>query len=228
LSGTERKIAMEREKNILCFGDSNTWGYNPANGCRHPRDKRWTGLLGQELGRGWRVIEEGCNGRTTVFDDPVTYGSVRNGLCFLPTCLASQKPLDLVILMLGTNDLKLRHSATPEDISKGMARLVRAVQAMPECGVDGHAPAILVVSPLHIGPTIDRSSFGDEFGGQSAAQRSHRLAGYYEQVARQWGCAFMDASLVAQPSPLDALHMDEAGHAAFARAMAARVRQLLA
>lgn len=91
-------------RHILCYGDSNTWGYTPGTGERHAPDVRWTGVLRRLLGEGWEVLEEGMNGRTTVFDNPMSQG--RNGSAYLLTCLETHKPLDLVILMLGTNDLR--------------------------------------------------------------------------------------------------------------------------
>ena len=92
---------------ILCFGDSNTWGYVPLTVDRYPESVRWTGVMAQALGAGFRIIEEGQNGRTTVWDDPLE-GDNKNGLRYLPACLESHHPLDLVIIMLGTNDLKAR------------------------------------------------------------------------------------------------------------------------
>ena len=91
-------------KTILCYGDSNTYGYDPSNGFRYPKNVRWTGVLADLLGPEFTVIEEGCNGRTTVFDDPLE--GWKNGLDYLKPCLNSHKPIDLVILMLGSNDLK--------------------------------------------------------------------------------------------------------------------------
>ena len=79
-------------------------GYTPGSGERHAPDVRWTGVLRRRLGEGWEVLEEGMNGRTTVFDNPMSPG--RNGSAYLLTCLETHKPLDLVILMLGTNDLR--------------------------------------------------------------------------------------------------------------------------
>src|SRR5512143_1112361 len=110
---------------ILCFGDSNTWGYNPETAERYPPDVRWTGVLQQKLGAQYRVIEEGLNGRTTVWDDPVQPG--RNGRIYLGPCLESHRPLDAVVLFLGLNDLKVRFSATAEDIAKGAGALVEII-----------------------------------------------------------------------------------------------------
>ena len=93
-------------KRILCFGDSNTWGWNPANKERFDENSRWTGILKNKLGENYDIIEEGLNGRTTVWDDPIE--GYKNGKKHLPSCLESHRPLDIVVLMLGTNDLKSR------------------------------------------------------------------------------------------------------------------------
>ena len=106
-------------KSILCYGDSNTWGYDPQTRSRFPHDVRWTGVLASSLGTGYRVVEEGLNGRTTRWDDPIEAG--RNGLTFLQPCLESHLPLDLVIVMLGTNDLKQRFGLSASDIAQSAA-----------------------------------------------------------------------------------------------------------
>ena len=97
-----------KQKTILCYGDSNTWGYDPVNACRYDRNIRWPGVLQKELGQAYYVKEEGLCGRTTVWDDPVE--GHKNGLKQLTPILHSHCPLDLVVIMLGTNDLKMRYS----------------------------------------------------------------------------------------------------------------------
>jgi len=114
-------------KTILCYGDSNTWGYNPATGGRFSRDKRWTRVLVQELVDGYYVIEEGLNGRTTALSDPIE-GPHKNGKEYLVPCLESHQPLDLVTIMLGTNDLKKRFSLSAFDIANGAGVLVDIVR----------------------------------------------------------------------------------------------------
>ena len=104
-------------KKILCYGDSNTWGYNPHTELRYPRAVRWTGVLQRGLGPAYHVIEEGLNGRTTVWDDPIE--GYKSGKEYLVPCLETHKPMDLVVIMLGTNDLKHRFSLTAFDIATG-------------------------------------------------------------------------------------------------------------
>jgi lysophospholipase L1-like esterase len=108
-------------RTVLCFGDSNTWGYDPASGDRFPPDVRWTGVMARSLGDGYRVIEEGLNGRTTRWDDPIEDG--RNGLAYLAPCLESHSPLDMVLIMLGTNDLKRRFNLSASDIAESAGTL---------------------------------------------------------------------------------------------------------
>jgi lysophospholipase L1-like esterase len=119
---------------ILCYGDSNTWGYTPGTGKRYERHERWTGVLQQSLGNSAIVIEEGLNGRTTVLDDPTK--PFRNGKDYLIPCLDSHAPLDLVILMLGTNDLKHRFGMSALDIGRNVATLLDMIR-QSTCGFEG-------------------------------------------------------------------------------------------
>ena len=135
-------------KRILCFGDSNTWGYEPATGNRYPEDVRWPGVLARELGGGFRVIEEALNGRTTVREDPVEEN--KNGMDYLRPCLESHAPLDLVIVALGINDLKARFFASASDAADGAGVLVSIAQRSG-AGLEGGQPAVLLVAPPRVG-----------------------------------------------------------------------------
>ena len=138
-------------KRILCYGDSNTFGYDPVTGDRYEPSIRWTGQLQTLLGSDYCIIEEGCNGRTTVFTDPKE--PWKNGRNYLEACLNSHKPLDLVILMLGTNDLKTIYCASPAEVAAGAETLVRLIQTFT-AEKQGFAPKILLVSPIFIGEDI--------------------------------------------------------------------------
>lgn len=213
---------MENQKNILCYGDSNTFGTNPTHlTVRHPYSVRWTGRLQSLLGDEYRVIEEGMGGRTTVWDDALE--PARNGLTFLPVALTSHRPLDLVILSLGTNDCKSFLHASPRVIARGAERLIETIQGF-SYGPGLSAPKILLVSPIHMGPGIANSEYAsfDASSGETAKQ----LAPYYAASAERYGCAFLDAASVAGPGP-DELHMDADGHRALAEALAPMVRELL-
>lgn len=204
---------------ILCYGDSNTWGYNPLTQGRYADDVRWTGVLQAELGSNYRVIEEGLNGRTTVWDDPI--GCLKNGKTYLEPCLESQKPLDLVIIMLGTNDLKQRFSAPPTDIAAGAGILARMTMRSGTGRNDGD-PMVLLVAPP---PTVRLTSYSDMFAG--AGEKSARFAAEYHRVAREQGCAYFDAGSVLISSEKDGIHFEAEGHAALGKALAEKVRELL-
>jgi lysophospholipase L1-like esterase len=203
---------------ILCFGDSNTWGYVPGKGERFPRDVRWPGVLRRELGDGVLVLEEGQNGRTTVWDDPVE--GHKNGLAYLVPCLESHRPLDLVVLMLGTNDLKARFSVPPFDIGWSVRSLLDAIQRSG-AGRSGKPPAALLVAPPPLG-RLDM--FAELFAG--GPEKSRGLALHYRGAAEAFGCDFLDAGGVAAVSEADGVHLDAAGHEALGKAVAAKVREI--
>lgn len=209
-------------KHILCYGDSNTFGTNPTHHpVRHPWHIRWTGRLQSMLGPDYRIIEEGMGGRSTVWDDPLEPG--RSGLAFLPVALQSHRPLDLVILSLGTNDCKSVFHASPRVIARGAERLIETIQSFPY-GPGLPVPKILLVSPIHMGPGIAESEY-PSFDQDSGA-RVKELAAHYAASAKQYGCAFLDAARVAGPG-CDQLHMDAAGHQALAQALEPLARALL-
>lgn len=199
-------------KTILCYGDSNTYGYNPVNGLRYPADVRWTGRLQMLLGNDYKIIEEGCNGRTTVFDDPLE--GWKNGLGYLRPCLNSHKPVDIVILMLGSNDLKETFHASAADIAAGAETLVQVIQEFT-LEKQGFQAEVILVSPPEIGPNIHRSPFNTAFTA-SAIYRSKEFGKYYSQVAERRGCAFFDAAEWIQSSGTDSLHLTPGAHAMLA------------
>lgn len=210
------EIPSDRAKTILCYGDSNTYGFDPQNGLRYPSKIRWTGVLQKILGSGYKIIEEGCNGRTTLYDDP--YESWKNGLYHLKPCLNSHKPIDLVILMLGTNDLKQYFHASAETIGKNAETLVNVIQTFTE-EKQGYQPAVILVSPPEIGSGIAASPFGDIFS-EDAVTESKRFSVYYRQAAEHTGCIFFDAARYIQPSPADSLHLSPSSHAVLAKGLA--------
>jgi lysophospholipase L1-like esterase len=210
-------------KTVVCFGDSNTWGYNPANGERFDADVRWPRRLTDILGGGYDVMEEGLNGRTTAFDDPVE--PFRNGRKALDVCLLTHSPIDAFVVMLGTNDTKRFLRLTPFMIAKGLESIVMEAGRAPY-GRAGQPPKILVISPIAIAP----QAFSDmmrEYFDEASAQTASALGARYRQVAEQYGCGFMDASSSARPSGSDGIHMEPEGHAALAAAVAKAVRRMI-
>jgi len=207
-------------RSILCFGDSNTWGFNPANKGRFARNVRWTGVLQQELGSEYYIIiEEGCNGRTTVWDDPIE--GYKNGRDYLVPCLASHRPIDAVVLMLGTNDLKKRFSLSAFDIAEGVGVLVGIVQKS-DCGPDGRPPALLVLVPP---PVARLTGFAGMF--EDASEKSKHLSEQYQRMATEKGCQLMDTSEVVHSSTIDGIHFEAGEHKKLGLAVAARVSLML-
>lgn len=208
-------------KTVLCFGDSNTHGTVPMRSLgdrgRFPPEIRWTGILADELGPDWRVIDEGLPGRTTVHPDPVE-GAHLAGLPAVPIMVGTHSPLDVVVIMLGTNDLKRRFGVGPADIAASVASLIRTFQAVSN--LPGRPlPRFLVVAPppiLEVGPL---TAFFE--GG---AEKSRGLAAYMRKVAEEFGAVFVDAGEHIVSSPVDGIHFDAEEHPKLGRAIAAAVR----
>ena len=210
-------------KTILCYGDSNTFGYRPDNGMRFDRDTRWPGRLQSLLGDDYYVIEEGCNGRTTVFEEAGE--EWKCGMSYLRPCLNSHKPLDLLIIMLGSNDLKNMFGADAETVAKGMDEILRVSREFLR-DKQGFAPEILVISPPLIGENIAETAFRDRFE-PSAHERSKGFAGALHAIAEAHGCHFLDAAKHVRPSAIDGLHLEAEGHRALAEAVCEEVRRIL-
>jgi len=206
-------------RTILCYGDSNTHGTMPMPDLgsmgRYDRQTRWPGQLAALL-PDWQVIEEGLPGRTTVHDDPVE-GAHRNGLTVLPAILESHCPVDVVILMLGTNDLKQRFSVNALDIALSLERLVLAIRASG-CGPGGTAPGVILVAPP---PILEVQDLGVMFAGGEA--KSQQLGARIAAVARGLGVPFVDAGSLIGVSEIDGIHYDEPAMAALAQAFAQAV-----
>ena len=205
---------------LMCFGDSNTWGYSPRTGERYPRSVRWTGVLQAALGPEFLVIEEGLNGRTTVWEDPVEGDKM--GKRQLPTCLQSHAPLDLVVLLLGSNDLKMRYSAPPCDIAAGAGVLMDIILASG-AGKAGAAPALLLLAPPPLA-AVSATAFGGIFEG--GAEKSRELGRLYKEAARLRGCSFIDTGALIRSSEIDGIHLEEKDHQALGQAVAQEVRRL--
>jgi lysophospholipase L1-like esterase len=203
-------------KTVLCYGDSNTWGYNPGTGERFSRDERWTGVLRQKLGAEYHVIEEGLNGRTTVWDDPIE--GYKNGKEYLIPCLQSHRPIDLVVIMLGTNDLKKRFSVSAYDIANAAGVLVDVVQRS-DAGPEGHPPKVLLIAPPPVGKLTE---FAEMF--EDAEVKSRKFSEYYRRVAEEYGCMLLDTSEVIVSSDLDGIHFEAGEHQKLGEAVAARVK----
>lgn len=207
-------------RTVLLFGDSNTHGTKPmpdlAGAGRFDREERWAGRLAKLL-PDWEVITEGHPGRTAVHDDPVE-GEHRNGLRVLPALLESHKPIDVVVVMLGTNDLKPRFSVNAGDIAHSLERLVRMIRAS-DCGPSGAGPEVLLVAPP---PIIEVGCLAGMFAGGAA--KSQALAAEIEAAAKRVGVPFLDAGKVVKVSPVDGIHYGPEANPALAEAFAAAIR----
>ena len=212
-------------KTILCYGDSNTWGYNPRTGGRYDHKTRWPmalyGILNENAPTGephWWVVEEGQNGRTSCREDQVE--GDRNGLRQLLPILESHKPLDAVVVMLGTNDLKPRFNPTAYDIARGVQRVVQAVHG--SCtGPDNSAPRVLMICPP---ATVESPVYKHLFGNPIAL--SEKLPPLFRALAHECGADFLDAGKHIKSSPADGIHLDPEEHRKLAEAVAAWVRDI--
>lgn len=217
------------KKHIVCFGDSNTHGYCAVpsdcadGGNRFNENERWTCLLQQKLGDAYRVLEEGLSGRTTVFDDPLH--ECMSGLDAIYSCLMSHEPVDLLVIMLGTNDTKERLGANVACIAIGMERLILKAKSVMAWR-DGR-PNILLIAPPHIGEGLYLVPEGEAMGA-GCPEKSRALAEKYAQVARQQGCAFLDAEGIGEFNNHDCMHLTRKGHEALAEKLAELIPTMVA
>jgi lysophospholipase L1-like esterase len=208
-----------RMSTVLCYGDSNTWGYDPATRARYPPHMRWTGVLADRLGAEYRVVEEGLNGRTTRWDDPIEVG--RNGLTYLRACIESHQPLDLIIIMLGTNDLKRRFDLSASDIAQSAADLAEMAWRFAQAPNGSHAEVLLVAPPA----VCTLTDFDQMFEG--AREKSHHFSRYYRLTAGWRHLPFFDAGSVIVSSEKDGIHFHPDEHRKLGEALADEVRRLV-
>jgi len=209
-------------KTILCYGDSNTWGYNPESGTRFAADERWCGVMRAELGGGYQVIEEGLCGRTTVWDDPIE-GEHKNGRRCILSCVETHSPLDLVIIMLGTNDLKYRFSVRADDAARGAGTLARIVKSSGT-GRGGVSPEVLLVAPPSFA-SLEGTKFADIFHG--GEEKSLRFAEAFRASADECGAYYFDAGSVIKASVTDAIHLESGMHRILGNALIHEVKRIV-
>ena len=203
-------------RHIVCLGDSNTYGYSPELPLgRFDETERWTCLLQKGLGEAYLVLEEGLPGRTTVFEDPVEEGL--SALPYLYPCLMSHAPVDLLVLMLGTNDTKERLGANACAIGRGLTRLVQKARTI-DCWAAG-GPNILLIAPLAIGRGVERSPVALEMGA-GCVEKSLRLPGQFRAAARVLGCHYLDANTLGlEQNQVDCMHLTRESHRVLAEAL---------
>lgn len=212
------------KKHIVCFGDSNTYGYRASDNGRFSEEERWTCLLGKYLGPDYLVLEEGLPGRTTSFEDPI-FESL-SGLSYIHPCLMSHAPVDLLVIMLGTNDTKERFSASPACIALGLKRLIAKAIATTDCWTD-KKPNILVVTPKSIEKEYENTTVVATMG-RCCAEKSEQLSSEYKKIAELMGVHYFDANtVVKQYNKIDYMHLDAEGHKALATALAQLIPSII-
>lgn len=196
-------------KKVLCFGDSNTYGFISSSGGRYGKDVRWTGVLQKLLGAGFNVIEEGCNNRTCFAQNPD--GKLFTGIKILPELLTPD--LDFVILSIGVNDLQFQYGRNLSDFSTGIGALIELVKSK------SHSAKIILASPPIIRKNILKSFFAAMFDSESI-EKSLKLPEIYEKCAKEKGCIFLDLNKIVKTSDIDGLHYEAEEHRKIAEAFA--------
>ncbi len=217
---------MGNKIRIVCYGDSNTWGYDPETKRRHADHVRWTSRLQDLLGDGYQVVECGINGRTAAHDEPFRH--CRNGAKGIGYSLLESSPLDLLILNLGTNDLK--YEDNPAAIGRGMRLLMRTahhsglLNTFDTSVFRNGKERILLMAPIPLGKELD-TRFPDSIL-RGKYELSARFAEIYEPIAKSFGAEFMDSAQYAEPSEADCIHMDAESHRRLAEAVCQKVRTM--
>lgn len=209
-------------KYILCYGDSNTWGCTPETFERYEFHERWPGILQSLLGGAYHIYENALNGRTTVFEDHIEEG--RCGKTGFLVALESNSPLDLVIIMLGTNDCKLRFGMQPWDIGWGIDLLIQYVRKA-NCGRAGNPPHILLISPPPMGNDWDNTILRTVFG-PTAAEKRDQLDEVYKFIAARNQAEFLSPAFLVKPGR-DCIHLEKPAHQIIAEAVSQKVREIL-
>lgn len=214
-------------KNIMCFGDSLTWGWNPtAEGVpvnRYTVNERWTALTATALGDGYNIIEEGLSGRTTAVDDPTD--PRLNGSTYLPSALASHLPLDLVVIMLGTNDTKSYFNRSAFEIAAGMSILLGQIAGSAGgVGTAYPAPQILLMAPPPLA-SMSHPWFDDLFKG--GVEKTIELGRHYKSLAAFFGVEFINLGDHITTDGIDGIHFDIENNAAVSQLVTPKIRSML-
>lgn len=212
------------KKHIICFGDSNTHGYCAASGGRYDESTRWTTRLQMLLGENYLILEEGLSGRTTCFPDPVHEGLA--GIDYIYPCLMSHEPVDLLIIMLGTNDTKERFNSSAGCIALGLRRLINKAKATVDFWTDGK-PNILVIAPRNIEKDYENTNICLTMG-KGCAEKSEGIPAEFETISKLTGCHYFDANTVVKAyNNIDFMHLTEEGHRDLANALAKLIPEII-
>lgn len=221
------------QKTILCYGDSNTWGFVAGSANyeimsmeRYPRSKRWPGLLQEYLGNNYYVVEEGLNGRTTNLDYH-QFPPDRNGKTYLPPCLYSHAPIDLVVLALGGNDLKAYFNRSAKDICKGLGELIDIINNSKYGIGMQEAPKILILSqPIPLSICEDFVDPEGVFVFKNAIERARLLVDLYSALAKERDCFYLNISKDIRPGDIDGIHLDKVGHKKLAQMVKEKITDI--
>jgi lysophospholipase L1-like esterase len=210
-----------RAHRILCYGDSNTWGRSGQNADRYSVDVRWTGLLQNLLGSNFEIIEEGLRSRTTNLDDSDPQFPGRNGLTYLRPCLESHSPLDVVILWLGTNDLKTKYNRNADNIAQALIPLIKTIQTVSVPN-NFKTTKILLISP----PIVKEEILKPKSQFEGAGTKSQELALYFKKVAGENCDGFINLAEHVHPGTYDGVHLEKEEHSKVAAVLAKEIRIL--
>lgn len=214
------------ERRIVCFGDSNTWGYNPESGSRYSDDIRWTKLLEKKLGGDYRIIEEGQNGRTIANPDPWEWGT-KCGMDQILPILESHMPMEALVIMLGSNDLKSKFGLPAPDIAGSLQNMLKSVRGHLRYYLNNPDLKILIIAPPALGDNFASSPFAEFFDEDSVVQKSKDISKWFELVAGQFGCEFLDATSQVTAGDVDSLHLSPEGHAKLAELVYQKINSML-
>ena len=209
--------------NILCFGDSNTWGYDPETQTRFSKKIRWTGVLQQLLGTSFNVIEEGLNGRTTNVNEKEEHDlgycrPYRSAMDLLSILIETNSPLDLIIVMLGTNDLKTNFNQSPDMIAENTRLVCESIISNDYF----QSKSIILVAPTHINE--NSPNLLESFVGTTSASKS--FANSYKKISDDLNLIFLDASESVITNEIDGLHWDAMQHSDFANSLFNKIKKV--
>lgn len=204
-------------KKIICFGDSNTFGFNPNNGSRYDSNTRWTGILAKMLGDEFVVAEEGCNNRTGFFSNPD--GVLQSGQKYLPLCLEKHKNINIFIFALGTNDLQKFFSIDENIVREGLKNIINFVRK------NNPTVKIILIPPVVLSENVLQCGFSFQFDSFSI-KNSIKMQSVYENIAQEENCEFLNLNQYVSPSADDGLHFDEASHRIIAEKIADKISHI--
>lgn len=210
-------------KYILCYGDSNTYGYIPGYGNRYSKEERWTGILQEVLGEEYIIIEEGYNGRTTKYDDPVD--AERNGWKNLRKCIETYKQVDVALIMLGSNDVKKSFGAKAEDSANNVGEIADFIKEYYR-NLQKSEPAILIISPPILSDVVLSGIFDGEFDERSINE-SLKFSNSFKELAANKSLFYFDGASVTKPSYIDGLHLDPESHNKLAVALSEKLKEIM-